>query len=273
MKQYKFLDEKKKHVHTLDGQPLYGTSTVVGILNKPLTWWAAGMAVGTLGWTATQSDPAMRLEVATVALEGIKGLTAPEYLKRLDLAYKAHNEKKKDSAEAGTDMHAELEGYVLDCIKGEEGKPYIVTNDNTHLAVRLFSKWAHLNIEKFLFAEGHTFSEIHWVGGIVDVGCITKEGKFALLDFKSSKEAYYSQLVQIAGYALQIEENGVFDAEGNQVFAPKVVEEITVVPFGSEVVNTRSAQNVEEFKSAFIGCLHNYKLSQAFEKPTKTLSL
>ncbi len=267
MSKYKFINEGKAHTHTLDTgtgpQPLYGTSTVVGILNKPLAYWAAGMAVGTLGWTATKSDPAMRLEVATVAFEIIKKLDPKAWLKRLDLAYKAHNEKKKDSAEAGTDMHECLETYVKLMISDHGGVPKIPI-DAPHEAVGRFAKWASLNIEKFIFTEGHCFSAKHWVGGICDVGAIMKDGKFALLDFKSSKEAYYSQLVQIAGYAVQVEESGVFTANGDRLMEPRTVDELIVVPFGSDTIQTRSAQNIAAFKEAFVGALVNYKLSKAF---------
>ena len=37
---YKF--DAKEHLHSLDSKPLVGTSTVMGIVAKPLTWWAAG---------------------------------------------------------------------------------------------------------------------------------------------------------------------------------------------------------------------------------------
>ena len=35
---YRFHNENDKHLHTLNGKPLLGTSTVVGVLAKPLTW-------------------------------------------------------------------------------------------------------------------------------------------------------------------------------------------------------------------------------------------
>ena len=104
-----------------------------------------------------------------------------------------------------------------------------------------------------------------WVGGIIDVGAKMKNGRTALLDFKSSKEAYYSQMVQIAGYALQIAENGTFDADGNQILPPMQIEELIVVPFGSAKLTPRSVQNVEGFKTAFVGALENYKLVQGFD--------
>ncbi len=264
MSVYKFIDERRKHLHMLGDSPLYGTSTVVGILNKPLAFWAAGMAVATLGWTATQSDPAMRLEVATVALRDIKDLTPESYLKRLDLAYKAHNEKKKDSATAGTDMHALLEEYVKSCVETNKGIPLAHSVGETE-QVSAFVDYSLQNIEQFLFSEGHTYSEKHWLGGIVDAGAKMKNGNVALLDFKSSKEAYYSQVVQIAGYSIQIAEKGILSPTGAQILPPMEVQELIVVPFGTMPIQPFSATNVVGFQEAFIGCLQNYKLSKAFE--------
>lgn len=261
---YKFIDEKKSHVHTLDGRPLYGTSSVCSILAKPLTWWAAGQAVGTLGWTATKSDPEMRLEVATVALDAIKQLDPAGYLKRLDLAYKAHNEKKKDSAEAGTDMHALLEVYVKSCIETNAGKPLAHSVGET-AQVSAFVDWSLATVDTFLFSEAHTYSRTHWVGGIVDAGAKMKSGRTAILDFKSSKEAYYSQFVQIGGYCLQIEETGIVSADGERIMAPAKVDEMIVVPFGGEEFAPRTIHNVQGFKEAFVGALQNYILQKAFD--------
>ena len=42
--EYKYIDEGKEHLHTYLGKPLLGTSTVVGVLSKNLTWWAAETA-------------------------------------------------------------------------------------------------------------------------------------------------------------------------------------------------------------------------------------
>ena len=261
---YKFINDEKKHVHTLDGAPLYGTSTVVGILNKPLTWWAAGMAVEKFGWLSPKKHPVERVKQALEdGYARVMDMERDEYEKLLAEAYKAHSVKKDTAAEAGTDMHAELENYISLCLK-DKGLPLDMTG--TTKEVEAFSAWAIKNVEQFLFAEGHTFSKTHWVGGIVDVGAKMKSGKTALLDFKSSKDAYYSQMVQIAGYALQVGENGIVTANGEPVIAPFEVDELIVVPFGSEKLVPRAVQNVKDFKTAFIGCLENYKLSKAFDE-------
>ena len=261
--EYKYLDEKKQHLHTFKGQPLYGTSTIVGILNKPLTWWAAGMALGELGWT----NPKLvsKEEGIKIAGKARKNffINNEKYYDWLQECYRAHDTKKKTAAVGGTDMHGELEAYVKTMIEANKGVPIRSDTDN---AVGKFSKWAVLNIEKFLFSEGHTYSETYWVGGIVDAGCKMKDGRTALIDFKSSKEPYYSQMVQVAGYALQVAERGILTATGASVLPPTAIDEIVVVAFGSDEIKTRAAQNIKDFTEAFKGCLLNYKLSKAFDE-------
>lgn len=267
---YKYIDEKKEHLHTLNGKPLHGTSTVVGILNKPLTWWAAGMALKALGWTngsPRSADFVSREEGIKIAGKARKNffITNEQYYDWLQECYRAHDSTKKEKAIAGTDLHAELEKYVKACIK-TGGKPKsLKTKGDWPEGVIIFSEWAQKNIEQFLFSEGHTYSETHWVGGIVDVGAKMKNGKMAVLDFKSSKDAYYSQFVQIGGYVVQIQENGIVDKDGNKVLDPFLAEEIIVVPFGMPKFAPRTTNNVYGFKQAFIGALENYKLSKEFD--------
>ena len=55
-KKYRFVDTDKEHLHQIfdesleDWQNLTGTSSVVDVLDKPLTWWASGLACAKLGW-------------------------------------------------------------------------------------------------------------------------------------------------------------------------------------------------------------------------------
>jgi len=116
---YRFINEKGEHLHTLDGKPLIGTSTVVGVMAKPLTWWAAGLAVKELGWIrkadprkATRSEceenDKERMRAAIDRLDAYKMMYAGDYIKLLDKAYRAHADSLTKSADKGTDMHADL---------------------------------------------------------------------------------------------------------------------------------------------------------------------
>ena len=219
------------------------------------------MAVGTLGWTATKADPDMRLEVATVALDAIKGLDGTGWLKRLDLAYKAHASNLKKTAGDGTDMHALLEEYVKSCI-AIGGSPDMAGGGDSE-QVRLFAEWAQKNVKQFIFSEGYCYSESLWVGGIADAGAILKDDKVAIFDFKSAKEAYFGHYVQAAGYAAQIEENGVLTKDGAPLKEPFKTDVLYVVPFGGDGI-PKPRYDVADMKNNFKSAVQLYKAQNAF---------
>ncbi len=237
------VTEKEAHLHQIfkDGQwqNLTGTSTVVSkTIPKPLTWWASGLAVGKLGWTKAKdwkllkteedkaSDLKRRLEAIKAPFEAIKEMDEVSFLKLLDSAYRAHDESLDKSAKKGTDLHAELEKFVKGRMAGTGG---LVDDKCTP-----FIKWTDENVKKFLASEAHCYSEELWTGGITDCVAELNNGEIAIIDFKSSKEAYDSQVIQIGGYSIEIAENGILDKNGNLVLKlDKPVSQFIVVPFGS----------------------------------------
>lgn len=255
---YRFHNENDKHLHTLNGKPLLGTSTVVGVLAKPLTWWASGLACEKFGWINKGNakkgwtPKEERLKRAGSKFEEIKNLSHEEYLNLLDEAYKAHSVKLDTSATAGTDLHAELERYVKNTIEGK-----VETYDEKILP---FITWATENVEKFLWSEAHCYSERLWVGGISDCGALLKNGKTVIIDFKSSKEAYQSHFIQIAGYDIQISENGLLGNQGTKKDKIKKIDGYAVVPFGSTEFTVDFRWNTDELKKGFESALILYKL-------------
>ena len=242
---YKFIESE--HLHTLDGKTLIGTSTALKVLAKPLTWWASGLTVAQLGWIKElkpydkpkpttdliEANKRQRIAAATSALANIRALTPDQYLALLDKAYKAHSVKLKKSAGDGTDLHAELEEYVKDCIR-HDGLPLeqIVTGSQ---AVKTFALWALTNVNRFLVSEAHCYSERLWTGGIVDLLYEDVNGRLIIMDFKSSKDAYLSQFFQDAGYDIEISENGVLDKDGNLLLKlERSVDGYAVFPFGMD---------------------------------------
>ncbi len=278
---------KQKHDHLLDRfdtgeyKKLSGTSSIVDVLNKPLAWWASGEACKMLGWIHPDIKKAGRvighvpLEVRLAAVEEmlnlIKLMTPQEFLNLLDQAYRAHDNKLKSSAIAGTDLHAELEKFV----KSEMG---IWNFKIEQLSPRIypFVEWARFAVKTYLWSEAHCFDEDMWVGGISDVGVIlnehtveTSDGQVvvpddtqAVVDFKSSKEAYISQFIQGGGYAEQILKNGLFDAEGKPI-GPKITkpfDAIITVPFGAEIVYPEIRMNAPAYQAGFKHSLELYRL-------------
>jgi hypothetical protein len=267
MNRYKYIDENKTHLHTLDNQPLYGTSSVGNIIAKPLTWYASGMALMELGWTKIRVDGVMvpieqRIPFAATRLEYLKTLTPEAFLKLLDKAYRAHDENKKEKADEGTDRHAELEKYVKHCI--ENGIPKGIATEKPH--IKALHEWAKNNVKRFLWSELHTYSEALWVGGIVDAGVEMNDGTIAVIDFKSSKEAYYTQFLQCGGYAIQLEESGGYDPDGNKIFElGGKVGQLIVFPFGAKEPNACVRYDVDKFKQAFVHALELTKHKNSYE--------
>lgn len=263
--EYKFLDEGKKHLHTFRDKPLLGTSNVCGVIAKPLTWWAAGLAVEKLGWMNkgnavkgwTKKED--RLARATEYQEMIGKLLPENYLELLDSAYSAHSTNLKDTAKSGTDMHALMEEYVKNCIENNSSIPMELISDDPR--VQDFIAWSVANVQKFLWSEVHGYSETLWVGGISDCGVLLKDGKTGIIDFKSSKEAYDTHFIQCAGYDLLLSENGGFTSDGYPILTlEKPLNFYAVIPFGAEKFSVDFRFNVGELKEAFKSAVVIYKL-------------
>lgn len=251
--------DSKIHAHTVDGKPLLGTSTVVGVIAKPLTWWASGMACSVFGWLDPKKNgPESVYKRAGEVLEQIKQLDTTSYLSLLKKAYGAHNEKKETSAVEGTDMHSLLEAYVKECVERNEGRPLAIGEVSEK--VSSFRAWALQNVEKFEFSEVNVYSKEMWTGGITDLIFVMKDGKRLIGDFKSSKEAYISQFVQIAGYDLQQEENGLFTEKGENISPPLKVDGYVVFPFGAKEFEPVFRYNTGELKEGFKSALVLHKL-------------
>ncbi len=256
--EYRF--NKEDHIHeTFDSgvwKPLIGTSSMSSVLAKPLTWWASGLACEKFGWI--NKGNAEKGWVPKEKRGEISSLTDEAYLNLLDDAYAAHSKKLTSSAKSGTDMHAVMEAYVKDCIETNNGVPIRLSTEDPKLAI--FCHWAVSNVKKFLWSEAHCYSRELWLGGISDVGYEDHEGKIAILDFKSSKDVYLSQLWQCVGYAIQIEENGLFTPEGGLIMKlGRPIDYVAVLPFGMDKPEVKFNHDMKGGKEAVNAMVLLYK--------------
>lgn len=272
---YRYFDNEIDglHLHTLDMKPLHGTSTITKIISKsaPLMWWAVQMSLAPLGLVPPRrkegtkyvaNDKDMRLQSAKLALERIRGLTSTEYLALLDTAYVNHNTVKEKAAEDGTDMHADLDKLVKIHMNQNEEVSYSKLIDYINPKYIPFINWININVKRFLWSEMHMYSEVLWTGGISDVGYEKHDGTIGIMDFKSSKDAYTDQFIQVSGYDFQVTENGGFDAEGNRIFdlGGKKITEYAVLPFGMYEPQVLTRNDVEALQEGFKACLVLHKL-------------
>ena len=99
------------------------------------------------------------------------------------------------------------------------------------------------------------------MGGISDAGAELKDGSYAVIDFKSSKEAYTNSFIQTAGYAIEIEENGLFNEDGTlNRKLDKQFTSLIVVPFGAEKIEPAIRTDIENYKKGFEAAVYLYRL-------------
>lgn len=254
---YRYTDEKGEHLHTYEEKPLIGTSSVVKTAYPFANlYWASGMAVSVLGWLNPRyNSPESVKNKAGEVLEQIKGFDTESYLALLEKAYKAHAEKRDLAAETGRDLHAELEAYVKECLTLNAGKPMIGLRNS----IQGFTDWSIVNVEKFLASEVHTFSLKKWLGGIIDCVAVMKDGKTAIIDFKSAKEAYDAHFFQIAGYDIQLRERGGYTKDGKKILKCIRADQYIVFPFGAKTLEPAFRNNTKQLREVFRSLLKTYK--------------
>jgi len=271
--EYQFVENNKerklKHAHLLNEIQLTGTTSVIDVLGKNLTWWAAEMAAVTCLETGEKIET-IRQEY----LEACSQDNKKEAIDKLQIKYPlfkkarfAHFEDKNTKADKGTDMHAELEKYVKWHIAFNSG----IGLDKKELTqkwddkVISFAKWAEENIKQFKGSEVYVYHKKLWLGGITDCIAELKNGDWSIIDFKSSKEAFFSQFIQCALYSIQFETNGGFDKDGNKILKPHKIDKYIVFPFGAKELKPVENNNINQLQDAAVACVQLYRAQKAFE--------
>jgi len=273
---YRFIEQDEKgkpcHFHQFNGVNMTGGSSVVDVLGKTLTWWASGLAVKEFSGIedckvltkikngkATKEEKKEVQRVVLKWLEANKEITPEDYIKLCQKAYTAHAVRLDDTAQAGTDLHAELERFVKNTMDDrmaeydEKIQPYI--------------EWSIKNVKKYLWSEAHCFNEDLFVGGISDAGAEMQDGSYAIIDFKSAKQVYFSQFCQIAIYNLLIDKNGLVDKNGFEIMKlDKPITSFIVVPFGAFKFMPVINKNVEELKKSGLACITLYREKSKYEQ-------
>lgn len=229
-------------MHTLDGKPLHGVTTVLSVISKPaLIQWAAGMA-----------SQYIEDEVAKIAREndglGYLKELGDKWATILKEARVAHRKKKEAGGDWGKAVHDAIEQWIK-----TKTEPQL---EGTQLqAFENFKKWAEDNKVEFLESEKHLHSKELWIGGIVDL-VFRMDGKKYIGDIKTSSAIYNEAFFQMGAYNLCLEEMGEHkDVEGYIV--------INLKKDGK--MDLKLAQNMEINKDAFKHALGLYKIINSLQ--------
>lgn len=238
MERYQF--DKENHIHTLDGKPLLGVTSVLSVISKPaLVQWSANEAIKYIKENLSYK----RLKLFKKGYLVIKD-------KVLEEARMAHRIKKEVAGDWGTELHKAVEDWIK-----EKVIPTRLFQENQIIAFDNFVKWSKDNKVKFLESEKHIWSEKLWIGGICDM-VIEMDGKKYIADIKTSSGIYNEAFFQMGAYDMCLEEMGTKDISGYIVINLKKDGKM-------EIKETNDMlQNREAFKFA----LGLYKIVNSLKK-------
>lgn len=189
-----FTFDEKAHVYTLDGKPLSGVTTVLGVIAKPaLIQWAADMACEYI--RGIFADPENEVDMDEVLKE----------------ARLAHRKKKEKAGAQGTDTHALIEEVVKQAI-AKDGYITVASGDNP--AVASFVNWAITNNIKFIESEKRMYSRDWWLAGTCDL-VFEQDGKRYVGDIKTMKKIWDRvPYLQMAAYMKMLKETDTNEYHG-----------------------------------------------------------
>ena len=227
---------ESSHKYYLDGKPLTGVTTILGVINKPaLISWSARMAVEHIAkWVGKRTD--FELEDLFQVFEEAKT---------------AYAQKRDKAGDIGTTVHNAVEMWI----KGE----YIPEMDEQ--ATKMFENfkdWATKNKVKFLESEKKMYSREFWFAGTADFVCEI-DGKKLIGDLKTSSGIYLEAFYQCAGYRIMLEEMGETGFEGS------VVVNIKKTGVFNEEKDVRFRYDYEGDKNAFLSALTLYRNKGTFK--------
>ena len=111
----KFTFAEKSHKYYLNGKPLTGITTILGVIAKPfLIQWSADEAVKYIDNALTEQ---VKNNNEGNLLEWL-GENWPQVMKE---AREAHRKKKEDAGQKGIDVHALIEERIKGAIKNNDG--------------------------------------------------------------------------------------------------------------------------------------------------------
>ena len=250
-----FTFDEKKHVYKLDGKPMTGVTSVIGVLAKPaLIGWAAKMATEyiwehgeTIKVTAENEDDFLKsFLVERFANENYRFVTK----EILEQAKSAHTKKKEAAGTHGTDAHALVEKYIGEMLEKNGGHAHLSVSSIDMEPIQKFVEWAVENVDKFIFSERRMFNKELFVAGTADFAYIGKDGKRYMADFKTSSGIYgIDYWLQVAAYRFLAESSGDEPYDG-----------ATIVRLGKDgKFEVQQVYEYETYKEAFMCCLTLYR--------------
>lgn len=251
-----FRFDEGTHKYFMDGKPMTGCTTILGVLNKPaLVPWAARMAVDYVKdvWDIDTAH------------------TKEWFLNEVyEAAKNAHAKKRDEGAAKGTDTHALVETYIKFAIKALDGQAFLTPEVPSEVVP--FAKWATKENIRFVASEQKLYSKSLWIAGTADF-IFEKDGKRYIGDIKTYKKIWdRTPFYQCAGYALMWEEmqNGEPITDDTLLTGKQLVDGYVVFNLPKERAFDESQDvlwsfDIEGDTRAFKACVEIYRQNANFK--------
>lgn len=173
-----------KHLYTVDGNAVYGVTSILGVIAKPqLIAWAANEAAKFIEENLKPGQSLDEIEIKKLAKD----------------AAAAHRMKRDKSADIGHLAHAWVEHYI------KTGEKNDIVNPEIQNAVDAFLKWESEHSVQWLKSEVKVLSRIYNYAGTFDFIAIV-DGKKVLGDLKTGSGVYPEMFLQTSAYQLAYQE-------------------------------------------------------------------
>lgn len=225
-----FKFDEAEHVYTLDGKPLTGVTTILGVIAKPsLIQWSATMACDFV------KDNLKAMEQLEAVLKDAKV---------------AHRKNKEKAGDVGTLAHKACERWI----KGESKEKALdhVPEANLAMVQKMFDnfvKWSEDNKVEFLESEVRVYSEKYWYAGTCDL-VLRINGEVYIGDIKTSSGIYPEAFYQTSAYQVALQELGLY---------PNVKGHVIINLKKDGKIDVKFSELFEEDRKAFMGALAIYR--------------
>lgn len=226
-----FTFDEKEHLYKLNGKPMTGVTTILGVIAKPsLIQWAANMACDHINDNFPSVEEIMKNPLAISQL--------------IKEARTAHRTKKEKAGDIGTLAHKWIEEWIKN--------PDTIFPDDPVLnkMCENFTNWALENEVKFLESEMRVYSEKYWYAGTIDL-VLEMNGKKYLGDLKTSSGIYDEHFYQTAAYQNALNEMG---------HHLDIVEHIIINTKKDGKMQVKTSTDYENNRKAFMGALAIYRV-------------
>lgn len=231
--------DDSKHAYSVDGKPVWGVTSIVGVIAKPaLMYWAVNQAINFLQDNLQAGKIYDEMQIKNLLTE----------------AKSAHTKAKNGAADIGTMIHEWIEKFLK---AGLERKPLPKKPLNKEMknAIDGFLDWTKKNKVKFLASEQKIYSRKYKYAGTLDAEAMVN-GKRAIVDFKTGSRLYPEYFLQSTAYLYARREETGEKYDGG-VYTLRLSKESKEQEI--EAFEVRKSENLTENFRAFLGCLVLYR--------------